>query len=125
MWRKLLEILADPADGLPLRLADDPGTDPVMHGELVSPSGAKFPIVRGVPRFVDDNNYTGSFGLQWNRFAKVQLDSVTHTDRSRRRFDAEVGWANENLGAVGRRCWLRQWPVRRNSCHIWRRRDSR
>jgi SAM-dependent methyltransferase len=98
MWRKLLSVLADPDDGLPLTLVGDDGTDPIVQGELVSSAGARYPIIRGIPRFVDPSNYAGSFGLQWNRFAKVQLDSFTGTSHSRERFDAEVCWAGEVAG---------------------------
>jgi SAM-dependent methyltransferase len=98
MWRKLLSVLADPDDGLPLTLVGDDGTDPIVQGELVSPAGARYPIIRGIPRFVDPSNYAGSFGLQWNKFAKVQLDSFTGLSHSRQRFDAEVCWAGEIAG---------------------------
>jgi SAM-dependent methyltransferase len=39
------------------------------------PGGHTFPIVRGIARFVDSEDYTGSFGRQWNRFRLTQLDS--------------------------------------------------
>ena len=42
---------------------------------LVSPDGAKFPVVNGIPRFVAPENYASAFGDQWNRFPKTQLDS--------------------------------------------------
>lgn len=45
--------------------------------ELVSSSGERFPIVRGIPRFVPSENYASAFGDQWNRFPKTQLDSYT------------------------------------------------
>jgi SAM-dependent methyltransferase len=95
--RKLLDVLADPATGEPLTLADDPGTDLIQEGVLLSSSGARFPIVRGVPRFVSEG-YTESFGLQWNRFAKVQLDSQNGASYSRARFDEELGWDETDLG---------------------------
>jgi SAM-dependent methyltransferase len=81
-----------------LRLADDSGQDPVLEGALVSPSGARYPVVAGVPRFVGSSGYTQSFGLQWNRFARVQFDSVTGGTYSLRRFDAEVGWDASEIG---------------------------
>jgi SAM-dependent methyltransferase len=37
--------------------------------------GASWPIVRGVPRFVDSEHYVGSFGYQWRRHRTTQLDS--------------------------------------------------
>jgi len=43
-----------------------------------------FPIARRVPRFVN-SGYAGSFGLQWNKFRKTQLDSYTGTSISKNR----------------------------------------
>lgn len=50
-----------------------------------------FPIVRGVPRFVDGEAYAGSFGVEWNRFPRVQLDSATGTRISHERFRQLTG----------------------------------
>jgi SAM-dependent methyltransferase len=35
--------------------------------------GKEFPIVRGVGRFVEANNYADTFGYQWQQFARTQL----------------------------------------------------
>jgi SAM-dependent methyltransferase len=96
VWRKLLDVLADPATGEPLELLNDPGGDWIPAGELASPSGARFPIIRGVPRFVNEG-YAESFGLQWNRFARVQLDSANGGSYSRDRFDNELQWTRADL----------------------------
>lgn len=37
--------------------------------------GSKFPLVRGVVRFVDGEQYAESFGWQWRRYSKTQLDT--------------------------------------------------
>jgi len=42
---------------------------------LVSNEGNKYPIKNGVPRFVDEDNYSNSSGEQWNNFSATQLDS--------------------------------------------------
>jgi len=52
-----------------------------------------YPIVRGVPRFVPAENYSSSFGFQWNRFRRTQLDSVTGQPISRERFFAQSAWS--------------------------------
>lgn len=96
MNRKLLEVLADPVTGDRLELADDDGAEFIESGELVSPSGARYPVVRGIPRFVTDG-YADSFGLQWNRFPKVQLDSANGGSYSRDRFDDELRWGPADL----------------------------
>lgn len=98
MRRKLLDVLADPTTGEALRLVEDPGADPIIEGELVTSSGSRYPVVGGVPRFVGTEGYSQSFGLQWNRFARVQLDSATGGTYSRQRFDSEVGWGASDIG---------------------------
>ena len=96
MHRKLLDVLVDPLTGDPLQLAADSGVEPIEAGELVSPSGARYPIVRGIPRFVQDH-YAESFGYQWNLFSKVQLDSANGGSYSRRRFNEELQWDSAEL----------------------------
>lgn len=64
-----LSCLVDSETGLRLRRPD--------HGALVSDSGRRFPIVKGIPRFVPEDNYAQAFGRQWNRFPRTQLDSHT------------------------------------------------
>lgn len=60
-----------------------------------------FAIVSKIPRFVPASNYSNSFGLQWNRFAKTQLDSTQSTNRSRDRFLNETLWdAQEVVGKL-------------------------
>lgn len=56
-----------------------------------------FPVVGAVPRFVPNDNYAGSFGLQWNKFEKTQIDSRVQTNRSRTRFLEETLWDSELL----------------------------
>src|SRR3954466_15370063 len=55
------------------------------------PEGCIFPIVNGVPRFVSQDNYAASFGLQWNTFRRTQLDSYTGTTISRDRLQRIAG----------------------------------
>ena len=57
--------------------------------------------------------YSGSFGFQWKRFARTQLDSANGTTQSRDTFVEKTGWPPR--GAAGRdraRCGLRHGPVR-------------
>jgi SAM-dependent methyltransferase len=50
--------------------------------------GRRFPEVRGVARFVDEGNYADSFGYQWQRFQRTQLDhaarNLSETDFARK-----------------------------------------
>jgi SAM-dependent methyltransferase len=78
----LLELLRDPENGNRL----------TFDGEaLVGPGHRRFPIVEGVPRFVSTEAYVGTFGFQWNAFAKTQLDSAAGRHDSRDTFEAKTG----------------------------------
>ncbi len=57
----------------------------------------EYPVVEGIPRFVASQGYTESFGLQWARFSKTQLDSAQGSDRSFKRFTNETQWNKEHL----------------------------
>lgn len=69
------------------------------HGDgLVDPSsGERFPTIRGVPRFCDSQNYSNSFGYQWNIFDKTQLDTFSKVEHSAARFFGESGWTSDEL----------------------------
>jgi SAM-dependent methyltransferase len=57
----------------------------------------RFPIVRGIPRFCSAENYSQSFGFQWNRFDRTQLDTHSGADQSYQRFYGETGWNPDEL----------------------------
>jgi len=57
----------------------------------------EYPVVDSVARFVSSEHYVGSFGYQWNTFAKSQLDSANKTTRSRDTFEEKTGWPLESL----------------------------
>ena len=102
MHERLLEILRCPASGSRLRLQDAHHVaGEVESGTLVAEVGAtRYPIVRGVPRFVNTENYAASFGLQWNRFRETQLDSRSGLSVSADRFFAFTRWRLEDLSDV-------------------------
>ncbi|HEY4013129.1 MAG TPA: methyltransferase domain-containing protein [Polyangiaceae bacterium] len=99
MREQLLEILREPVTGAPLALKGARLREGrIEDGELVSErTGRSYPISRGIPRFVPRDSYATSFGLQWNKYRQVQLDSLNHARLSLARFDAEAGWAKEEL----------------------------
>ena len=66
------------------------------HGYIDS-NGRIFPLVNGVLRLVEEGNYTDSFGFQWNKFQKTQIDTEKNNLFSKARFFAETGWDKENL----------------------------
>jgi SAM-dependent methyltransferase len=62
--------------------------------------GHAYPIVGGVPRFVPADAYAESFGFQWTRFARTQLDSANGTTRSRDTFVEKTGWSLAELAGT-------------------------
>lgn len=65
--------------------------------ELVCPRDCRFPVVSGVPRFVESSGYASSFGLQWNAYRTTQLDSRTNWPLSRDRLSRCIGESLESL----------------------------
>lgn len=71
MRRALLDLLVDPESKQPLRVEGAP-TEEVIDGTLACASGPKYPIARGIPRFVpaedrDQAQTSESFGYKWQR----------------------------------------------------------
>ena len=97
MRTKLLDILACPScqQDAPLALdtVEARGGE-VITGELrCSVCKARFPITRGVPRFVpDEGDYCKNFGYQWQRWKDLQIDRLGGHHMSERRFFAESPW---------------------------------
>jgi uncharacterized protein YbaR (Trm112 family) len=68
----LLDYLCEPLTKAPLRL-EGAGTDAsgqIVSGELVTPSGRRYPIVNGIPRFIGPTliKTVASFGDESNYF---------------------------------------------------------
>jgi 2-polyprenyl-3-methyl-5-hydroxy-6-metoxy-1,4-benzoquinol methylase len=55
-----------------------------------------YPFVQGIARFVDPDNYAQSFGFQWHRYSRTQLDQgdVRESDHH---FRIKTGLTPENL----------------------------
>ena len=82
----------NPASKLPLQQVGD---------ALRDADGATFPLVGGIPRFCEVENYTSSFGRQWNKFRTTQIDSNGTLDGpSARRLFAETGWKADDLAGA-------------------------
>lgn len=67
-----------------------------MIDDLVLPDRS-FEMRNGIPRFVEDVGYAESFGEQWQRYRRVQLDSETGKTLSRDRLVRGTGWTPEEL----------------------------
>jgi len=59
---------------------------------------ADYPIIRSIPRFVPEDNYASSFGMQWNLHYRTQYDSYSGLPLSERRFFEETAWARDLEG---------------------------
>jgi SAM-dependent methyltransferase len=82
--------------------ADVESADDIRTGALdCDRCRVTYPIITSVPRFVPAENYSSSFGFQWNRFRRTQLDSFTGQPISRTRFFAQSGWQPAAMAG----CW--------------------
>lgn len=46
----------------------------LREGVLLSEEGHPYPVVRRIPRFVSTEHYSQSFGVEWNRWPRLQFD---------------------------------------------------
>jgi uncharacterized protein YbaR (Trm112 family) len=60
---------------------------PLPDRKICCPEGCIFEVENGIPRFVPSNNYSSSFGLQWQGYQKTQLDSYIGLNISRSRLE--------------------------------------
>lgn len=102
MRRATLALLRCPGCAAPLALEGDAGdAEEIEEGRLACPAcGQGWPIERGIPRFVGQDNYAENFGVQWNLYRRVQLDSHTGRPVSRNRFQAYTGWTGDDLAGA-------------------------
>jgi len=56
----------------------------------------EFPLERGVTRFVTAENYADSFGFQWQRYARTQMDDAA-SDESAKDFRRKTGLNPEDV----------------------------
>lgn len=93
---EFLKMLRCPISGQ--RLLFEKNHSSSDSGFLISQdSKYSYPIRGGIPRFVDEENYASSFGMQWNYFSKTQLDSYSGQPISRNRFLRATGWKETDL----------------------------
>lgn len=77
MHPKFLNVLCCPRTYQTLHLESElvDSLGMVITGKLLTNDGISYPIIRGIPRFVDAEYYASSFGFEWNRWPKVQFES--------------------------------------------------
>ena len=101
MHKDFLNHLRCPSSGgkLMLRSIEKEMDGTILEATLVTEkTGKEYPVKGGIPRFVPHDNYATSFGIEWNLFPKVQLDSQNGTTLSRDRFFSETGWGTDLKG---------------------------
>lgn len=99
MKRSLLGFLACPKclGTLGLNVSMETGAD-ILEGSLDCAKCVRtYPILKGIPRFVSGEQYTSSFGHQWNKYARLQLDSRNGTKFSAERFYSITEWNPADL----------------------------
>ena len=84
----MLQPFISPVTGKPLQK---------QNNFLMNDTGEKFPIVDGIARFVESDNYAQAFGLQWKSFAKIQLDSYNKSHISLERLERCLGCKVEDI----------------------------
>ena len=99
MRPEAIELLRSPNSRSPLKinLITEEQDGEIKTGELIGESGDVYPIVNFIPRFVRDDAYTASFGEQWNRYRRTQLDRFNGTTLSRDRLLEGTGWKPDEL----------------------------
>lgn len=70
---------------------------PWPDGEISCSEGCRWNVRGGIPRFVGENNYASSFGVQWNKYPRTELDSYTGKSYSRQRLERCLGAPLESL----------------------------
>ncbi len=73
------------------------GAAEITNGELACANAHRFPVRRGVPRFVPDQTYSARFGFQWQRFARTALDSTTGRKDAYQTFRQKTGIEPDDL----------------------------
>lgn len=94
---EFIQTMVCPATGQNLHL-DTATSAPDGTPCLVTTDGKqRYPVKGEIPRFVAPENYADSFGYQWNKYAKLQLDSCNGTSFSRERFFSITEWSPEEM----------------------------
>jgi SAM-dependent methyltransferase len=70
----------------------------IVSGQLrCGGCGREYPIVAAIPRFVAGEDYSDTFGRQWNRWTRTQHDSMNGMMTFRDRFLRYTGWTLDGL----------------------------
>ncbi len=98
-----LSLLVCPETRRPLQIKDSSVVENarIKEGGLIEPSsGNEYPIVNFIPRFVSQENYAESFGLEWTIHSRTQYDESSGFSISRERFEKETKWGWDLHGEI-------------------------
>lgn len=70
---------------------------PLNDSKIKCAEGCEYSIKGGIPRFVPYENYASSFGFQWQKYRKTQLDSYTGQSISKKRLESSLNMPLEEL----------------------------
>jgi ubiquinone/menaquinone biosynthesis C-methylase UbiE/uncharacterized protein YbaR (Trm112 family) len=110
MHSDFVSYFADPDTHVPLTLDITSGSgDMIESGFFVNEStGRRYPIVNGIPRFVDyeEETYARSYGYQWHKWPRVQFESENvgkpMEGHTRRMWERIVGFHERKLDLAGK-----------------------
>jgi len=100
MKSELLKWLACPNCSQLVCLEGKPfGDDPIRDGTLkCNGCTSIFYIHNYLPRFVNSESYTKSFGFEWSQFRKTQLDSMNGRVESKQRLEQSINFPLSDFG---------------------------
>jgi 2-polyprenyl-3-methyl-5-hydroxy-6-metoxy-1,4-benzoquinol methylase len=94
MFEQITRALVCPTHRLPLTFPatfSGEGGVPWPDAEILCSHGCRFNVQGGIPRFVGEDTYASSFGVQWNRYPRTELDSFTGRTYSQQRLERCLG----------------------------------
>lgn len=84
---RIYPLLRDPKSGKPLRFEND----------AFVADAVRYPVVRGIPRFVSSDHYVASFSFEWNTHSRTQLDCFRGDRSSEEEFVQKTGFTPAEL----------------------------
>ncbi len=78
-------------------VANDQKGDGIKEGFLICQCKKGYPIKNHIPRFVESEDYTESFGFEWKIHSKTQLDSANQNGTSEKMFRSRIDFPLEQL----------------------------
>jgi len=105
MHVQFLKYFVDPTTREPLRLEHESQSGDIIESGYLVSSTNRYPIIRGVPRFVESINYSKSFGWQWKEWPRVQFEAENigkpMEGHTRRMWERIVGYHECSLDLAG------------------------